>query len=430
MSGIRTLRLATVLVLLLPAAAARAGTVELVGPPDVYLPGETVRFTAGAGEANRVTLVANSETQVTVLDQGAPLTAGAGCTSLTPHRARCTDPYRVVAGDVALGDADDRTRIVVPAGRPWGSLDVSGGPGSDRVELREVRDVHHPRGNFPNASASGGAGDDTILGGPQADQLLAGDGGADRISGRGGNDTIDAGHGADRMNGGPGKDTVDYSKRTAPVRVDLAHPGNAGRRGEHDHLARIEDAIGGAGHDVLLGNGRDNLLRGSNTFFEPGPGDTIRGRGGNDVLIDYGGRSRLDGGTGRDEIAGPGPGDRTTCASGNDLMSGATARTFLPRDCERIDQSFYRYTHGAVRGTRVKLRTRVNSPGGGVCVVNLRLTSPGGVLYGQVTFRGRRRLSMPLTKAGRAAAAAHRIAQYNAIERGCADTQSRWRVRL
>ena len=96
------------------------------------------------------------------------------------------------------------------------------------------------------------------------------------------------------------RNTLSYSGRTDDVRVDLRRAGPGGAAGERDHVDGIEDATGGSGDDVLIGDGRPNELIG-------GPGaDRLLGLGGDD-RIETGDASRTRitqrGGRG-DEVGG------------------------------------------------------------------------------------------------------------------------------
>jgi Ca2+-binding RTX toxin-like protein len=88
------------------------------------------------------------------------------------------------------------------------------------------------------------------------------------------------------LRGGPGRDTIDYSAFTTAVEVNLA----TGRATGAPLIAGIENATGGAGNDILVGNALANRLE---------------GRGGRDLLI---------GGRGGDEVFG-GPGQDLMIAS-------------------------------------------------------------------------------------------------------------------
>lgn len=95
---------------------------------------------------------------------------------------------------------------------------------------------------------------------------------------------------------GGGNDTISWSNQTSDARIDL-RPGSYSNLGPAwtagifleprtlgiAYNCWIENAIGGAGNDVLIGNERDNLLSG-------GAGnDTLTGGGGNDTLDGGGG---------------------------------------------------------------------------------------------------------------------------------------------
>jgi Ca2+-binding RTX toxin-like protein len=422
------------LLLALPGSA-QAAKVSLGGPAGDYFDGPNLDYTAGAGEANGVTLSVASDHGVTVRDAGAPLTEGSGCAKVDAHTARCstaTGSPTIESASVSLGDRDDRATLSVPRAAGWGALGVDGGPGADAVDASAVIDVVDPKEEFGALSVDGGTGDDHLIGGPGHDTLTGGRG-ADRLEGGPGADTLDgdgaAGgpFGSDRLDGGRGSDTVTYEPRRRGVRVDLAgHRG--GGSGERDSLRSIENVIGGNGRDVLEGDGRANELEGSGVLFQHrGSGDRLVGRGGNDTLLDFGGASRLDGGPGRDEVAGVNARDRVRCGRGRDRISEFN-RVLMAPDCERMDTQSYRYSRLVVHGGSARIRTGL-VPDAGRCKVRLTLRSRGGRLYGRTRFHGRRRLRIRLTRAGRRAASLHRVASVDAFER-CADTHDRWRVRF
>lgn len=80
----------------------------------------------------------------------------------------------------------------------------------------------------------------------------------------------------------------------------------------------IENALGGAGADTLLGNVLANILDG-------GAGsDTLRGIGGNDTLLGRTGNDLLDGGVGNDTLSGGENDDVLIGGAGNDTLDGGT----------------------------------------------------------------------------------------------------------
>jgi Ca2+-binding RTX toxin-like protein len=143
---------------------------------------------------------------------------------------------------------------------------LDGGTGDDTLD-----------GGDGNDTLLGGVGNDTLSGGDSDDALLAGDG----------DDTLSGGTGVNAMDGGSGRDTVSYGSAAAGIRVDLQNR-QADGAGRVDTLSGIENAIGSAYDDVLLGD------LGSNTLI---------GGAGNDVLAGSVGADTIDGGEGTDTVS-------------------------------------------------------------------------------------------------------------------------------
>jgi serralysin len=144
---------------------------------------------------------------------------------------------------------------------------------------------------------------------------------------------------------GGGVDTYDLSAYTTDLSIDLA-PGAASLFSAaqaanlgHGHAARgniynalqhdgdtrslIENAIGGAGDDVIAGNQARNRLSG-------GQGDDrLSGLAGNDVLSGHAGDDRLYGGTGHDRLAGHAGADRLFGEDGRDVLRGGAGDDLL-----------------------------------------------------------------------------------------------------
>lgn len=153
----------------------------------------------------------------------------------------------------------------------------------------------HVVGNASNNSIEGG----------EADNGLAGGAGNDTLYGGNGNDTLDGGAGTDRFDGGAGSDRVDYSTNTVAVKVDLV-AGSAsfiGQTWAPEALVSMEEAVGGSGNDVFVGNGAANVFYGNtgNDTFTGGAGsDSLYGGDGNDTFDGGGGTDYVDGGAGSD----------------------------------------------------------------------------------------------------------------------------------
>lgn len=135
--------------------------------------------------------------------------------------------------------------------------------------------------------ATGGAGDDTLIGNDVANLLNGGFG----------DDVLAGGRGADTLNGGFGRDTADYSDAAAGVTVKLksAKASDDGD-GASDTLVSIEDLIGSAFNDFLVGeDGANSLIGGAGR-------DTLNGLGGDDTLTGGVGDDSISGGAGVDVV--------------------------------------------------------------------------------------------------------------------------------
>ncbi|HEV2726809.1 MAG TPA: hypothetical protein VGV34_00865, partial [Solirubrobacterales bacterium] len=153
----------------------------------------------------------------------------------------------------------------------------------------------------------GGDGIDVLDGGPGHD-YLDGRGAGDAVIARTDGDRVRGGAGSDllvvadpceghRLDGGPGIDSASFSRlhygnrhRGIEARIGgLAITRNA-RCEQADRISSsVESLEGSWGHDILIGDGRDN---------------TLLGRFGNDLLLGRGGADRLIGGGGGDRLHG------------------------------------------------------------------------------------------------------------------------------
>jgi Ca2+-binding RTX toxin-like protein len=154
--------------------------------------------------------------------------------------------------------------------------------------------------------ATGGPGNDWMLGGSAGDEFDGGPG-DDVISGLLGDDTLltgEADDGADTFNGGLGYDDISYVQRSLDLVINIcaseAVVGCAdgecdcarmsGEPGEDDRLINVEDITGGEGDDTMYGSEASDSLSGSVGD------DSIFGLGGSDVLYGQGGDDVFDGG--------------------------------------------------------------------------------------------------------------------------------------
>ncbi len=146
---------------------------------------------------------------------------------------------------------------------------LGGGAGTDTADYSRLFQVNVSLDGVANDGPSGasdnvGTDVEGIIGGNSNDVLRGND--ADNM--------LRGGEGADVLEGGAGTDRADYSDHQYGVVVDLEAGTAFG-----DVLTEIEDAVGGPGHDELVGTGNANRLEG-------GAGDdVINGGLGPDVLI-------------------------------------------------------------------------------------------------------------------------------------------------
>ena len=345
---LRVILIAIVLALSLPPAAfagsASIGTV-------LGVPG-TLAYVAAPGESNRITLATESapfpSPAILVLrDAGAAVVAGAGCVALDANAVRC----QASSGPFVI-DAGDRDDTVSVASQRFNETFVRGGEGADvltgsgRLSGGPGNDVLTGGNDYPEPKGDSGL-PSTLAGGP-GDDLLRGSG-AVNLSGDGDGwtsldgstpDGPDRGGGNDTMIGGNGDAVVSYAGRSAGVRVDLAdREGTQTAAGERDRLSAIDDVVGGAGDDVLLGNDARNVIGGGEgddrvvgrdgwDRLAGGSGaDLLEGQAGNDTLDGGPGRDILRGGLGSDRLFALSTGDRLEGGRGGDLFIARRARS-------------------------------------------------------------------------------------------------------
>jgi Ca2+-binding RTX toxin-like protein len=307
------------LITLVAPMLARAGTAQI----DNSDPGRPhLTFTATSGETNRLYLLF-APSGYRLIDLGAAITAGSGCSSLSSSEVFCAvDPFAESPTiDILLGDQSDFASV---AGTYSDEITVDGESAADELEL--------------------GAGCELVFDGP-CDIVLLGGLGDDMLRVVPGPFRMDGGPGGDSMGGGG---IVDYSMRVNPVMVDGDGVADDGEAGEGDNVgdgfirvlggsagdtfAGGVNALGGDGNDTFTagGNGHsfdgqagDDVCLGSATFdfCEGGPGaDKLTGGGAADDLFGGSGADTIHGGPGRDGIF---------AGSGNDLLFGGDGRDFM-----------------------------------------------------------------------------------------------------
>ena len=122
-----------------------------------------------------------------------------------------------------------------------------------------------------------------IFVGDESDNIIDAGAGNDTINGLGGDDILIGGLGNDTLDGGEGGetngDTADYSAATNFVSANLDTGSASGVDIGVDTLMNIENIIGGAAGDLLIGDTQANTLTGN------GGGDQLNGGAGADTLI-------------------------------------------------------------------------------------------------------------------------------------------------
>ncbi|MEO1309332.1 MAG: calcium-binding protein, partial [Pseudomonadota bacterium] len=157
----------------------------------------------------------------------------------------------------------------------------------------------------------GDAGDNILNGMERNDTLIGGDGN-DQLIGGTGQDILQGGAGADLLDGGDGPDTVNYADATDRVAVELYINQARLNIAEGDQLISIENVVGSAFNDFIVGSGVANTIEG-------GAGvDFINSAGGNDIIIGGLAFDRIRTGMGNDEV-------RFSAGDGNDIIEDFTA---------------------------------------------------------------------------------------------------------
>ncbi len=171
------------------------------------------------------------------------------------------------AGGDLLDGGDGEDTVSYATSTKSVTIDLAAGLAADgHAEGDELINVEHLIGSDFNDKLSGDAGDNTLSGGK-------------------GRDTLQGGDGADHLDGGADRDTVSYAGSNAGVTADLDAGTGSGGAAEGDTYQSIEDVLGSAHDDTLIGDSAANTLTG-------GDGD--------DILTGNGGYDRLVGGAGND----------------------------------------------------------------------------------------------------------------------------------
>lgn len=176
-----------------------------------------------------------------------------------------------------------------------GALDVS-------IDLRAATLQGEVGGGGYLSHATGIAGGFTIAAGVMIENATGGSG-DDMLIGNAADNVLRGGAGADALIGGIGTDTADYTGSRGSLRVDLMFAGINTNIAAGDTYDSIENLIGSEGFDNLRGTLGDNLIQGRanvDYIFGRRGADTLEGGVGDDVLFGGVGEDVLIGGIHRD----------------------------------------------------------------------------------------------------------------------------------
>jgi Ca2+-binding RTX toxin-like protein len=143
--------------------------------------------------------------------------------------------------------------------------------------------------------------------------------------------------GNDKIDGGPGEhDIADYAGTGGAVTINLQTQTVSGA--ENEHLEGIEDAIGGAGNDTIVGSSEANRLDG-------GPGnDHLEATGGGDAAFGGPGSDQCTGGFSEETSCGPAAGANGLAAEIYESIDGQS--TLILTGTSGNDQGTVDYSGG------------------------------------------------------------------------------------
>jgi len=192
---------------------------------------------------------------------------------------------------------------------------------------------------FINGDTADGEGDSIAANTIEDARLGTGD---DLFTGSAFNNRVFPGGGQNSLEAGAGIDTVDYSiGYEAGATINLSGGGASG--GGQDAIGGVENAVGTAfndeiiGSDVVGGTNGANLLvggKGSDSISGNAGPDSVRAGAGNDSIRGGAGDDTLEGQGGKDNIRGSGGADDIFGGKGKDFCDGGGGSDFI-KTCEK-----------------------------------------------------------------------------------------------
>lgn len=253
------------------------------------------------------------------------------------------------------------------------SLTINAGKGNDVVNARSVtagtRLAYNGNGgtdellgaNVANTWILSGANSGTLNGSTASVTFTQ----VEKLTGGSGADTFvfqKGGSISGAIDGLGGVDTLDCSLLTSSVMLNLL-TGQAllttPATPLADSVLNIENANGGAGNDILIGNAAANVLKGG---------------GGNDLLVGLQGNDTLDGGADRDLLFGGDGADTLTGGSGENLLVAGTT-SYTDQGTVNLAALSALMVEWSRTGTRASYEDRVGNLRAGVGTGLFRLSS-------------------------------------------------------
>jgi Ca2+-binding RTX toxin-like protein len=220
--------------------------------------------------------------------------------------------------DASGGRGDDYIVGNASANRIWGDH------GEDYLTAQGGNDLVW--GGTGQDQIFGGDGDDQLFGGDDFDQIYGGSAndrifggaGSDLLGGDAGNDYINGGVGNDRMRGGADDDRY-FVNAVGDVTIENVDEGTDTVAASlswtlADNIERLE--LQGIGDINGTGNALNNHITGNSGA------NVISGRDGNDYLIGGGGTDKIYGGADNDTLIGDAGNDTLSGGDGNDRVYG------------------------------------------------------------------------------------------------------------
>jgi Ca2+-binding RTX toxin-like protein len=234
--------------------------------------GEKLPSVLAAGESVTLTVVLNTKK---VGDYTGVFSFKTDGVEDAVFNATLSATVEVIPPEDRVGDSGDNVFVAQTHSEAFSGLD-----GNDTVSYANSTSaaVANLASTKKNAGFAAGDTFDSI-------ENLIGSDFNDTLTGDNGDNILEGGASADKLDGGKGIDTASYANASSGVTADLMKSNNNLGEAAGDTYKNVENLLGSAFDDILVGDKKDNALDG-------GDGD--------DTLIGNGGSDTLTGGLGAD----------------------------------------------------------------------------------------------------------------------------------